>query len=410
MGGLVSSVGDLFGGASNNAGTTAQGAPIIQPVTQNQTNTAQSTAAQYLGNAGALANSLTPQALQGAQTQTALTQALQNEANGVGANPAQAALAQNTGQNVANQAALAAGQRGASGNVGLIQRQAGQLGAGVQQAAVGQAATLGAQQQLAAQQQLQTLAGNQIGQSQTATNAANSIAQQDQSTLLNSLQGYNTNQVQSIGSQNSANAGIAQTNANQSAAALGLLGSGVGSLLGSNVLGGGSSSLGSTLPAAASPSLGVNTSSLPAAGSAGAPTSYGFLAEGGMVGKDEAHISAQSMLAQALSNKKMPEHMKAMAQIYHPHLINKMCSGGVAMAKGAEVPGEPQYPGKNTVKQDKVPALLTPKEIVLPLTVTQAKNPGEAAKAFVEHIKGKDSDHDEFKKGLKEHIKGRKFK
>src|SRR4051812_48434649 len=50
----------------------------------------------------------------------------QGVANGTGPNPAQAMLNQSTGQNVANQAALMAGQRGAAGNVGLMARQVGQ--------------------------------------------------------------------------------------------------------------------------------------------------------------------------------------------------------------------------------------------------------------------------------------------
>ncbi len=82
----------------------------------------------------------------------------QNIANGTGPNPAQAALNQSTGQNVANQASLMAGQRGAGANVGLLARQAAQQGAATQQQAVGQAATMQANQQLAG---LQGLAGQQ---------------------------------------------------------------------------------------------------------------------------------------------------------------------------------------------------------------------------------------------------------
>ncbi len=71
-------------------------------------------------------------------------------AAGRGPNPAMAALNQQTGQNVANQAALAAGQRGGASNVGLLARQAAQTGAATQQQAVGQAATLQANQQIGA--------------------------------------------------------------------------------------------------------------------------------------------------------------------------------------------------------------------------------------------------------------------
>ncbi len=80
---------------------------------------------------------------------------LQDQAQGGGPNPALAQLALTTGHNVKNQAALLAGQRGVGANPGLAARQIGQLGADVQQQAVGQGAAMRAQQTIAAQQQLQ---------------------------------------------------------------------------------------------------------------------------------------------------------------------------------------------------------------------------------------------------------------
>ena len=389
MGGIVSGVSDLFGGATNNAGTVAQGANLIQPVTQQQVNQGTGTASNALGQALGYANQLQPGATQGLASQAALTQALQNEANGAGPNPAQAQLAQATGQNVNQQAALAAGQRGASQNVGLLAREVGQQGAGIQQAAAGQAATLGAQQQLAAQQQLQNLAGQQVGQAQQGIGVANQAAQQNQNALLGSLGQFNTNQVQNVASQNAANASIANNNANNSAGALGGLLNGAGGALAGNLFGGGGASAGAA--------TGVT------AGTQSLIDQFGGLALAAAKGGE---IPAQNILAQALSKKSFPDHMRAMAQIYHPKVMKMYCGG---MAEGAVVPGEPDHPGKNLESQDKVPAMLTPKEIVLPLTVTQAKNPGEAAKAFVENIKGKSSESD-FKQALRDHVKNRKSK
>lgn len=120
----------------------------------------------------------------------------QGIANGTGPNPAQAMLNQQTGQNVAQQAALMAGQRGASQNVGLIARQAGQQGANIQQQAVGQGASMQAQQSLAAlqglgqtQSALAGLGASQVGQAQSGIGAAqgaaaNITAQQQQSQAL----------------------------------------------------------------------------------------------------------------------------------------------------------------------------------------------------------------------------------
>ena len=65
---------------------------------------------------------------------------------------AQAQLAQATGANAAQQAAMMASQRGASANPALMARLAAQQGAQIQQGAAGQAATLMAQEQLARQQ------------------------------------------------------------------------------------------------------------------------------------------------------------------------------------------------------------------------------------------------------------------
>jgi len=115
---------------------------------------------------------------------------LQNIVSGQGPNPAQAMLAQATGQNVANQAALAAGQRGAGANAGLLARQAGMQGMNAQQQAAGQGATMQANQALGALGQAgglaNTLAQQQIGQTQQ--NTANQLAmmgQQNQAQMAN---------------------------------------------------------------------------------------------------------------------------------------------------------------------------------------------------------------------------------
>ncbi len=112
----------------------------------------------------------------------------QNIASGTGPNPAQAALNQSTGQNVANQAALMAGQRGASQNVGLLARQAAQQGAATQQQAVGQGATLQAQQQLAG---LAGLQGAQaaIGNTQQAIGGLGTTQANMQQAGINNMAG-----------------------------------------------------------------------------------------------------------------------------------------------------------------------------------------------------------------------------
>lgn len=117
--------------------------------------------------------------------QQGLVGQLQGVADGTGPNPAMAALNQQTSNNISQQAALMASQRGAGANAGLLARQAGMQGANIQQQAAGQAATLQAQQQLAGLgaigQQQQAIGNTQQAMGQTAANqVANQGAQQAQ--------------------------------------------------------------------------------------------------------------------------------------------------------------------------------------------------------------------------------------
>lgn len=113
-----------------------------------------------------------------------LAESLRQQMNGGGPNLANQQLQNTTGQNVSNQAALMAGQRGASANSGLMARQIAQNGAGIQQQAAGQASSNRLAQQLGAQQQLANVYGqqgqlgaglingnNQIGSNQAGQNA-----------------------------------------------------------------------------------------------------------------------------------------------------------------------------------------------------------------------------------------------
>ena len=363
--GLFDSIGNLFGGSPNGSGFQATG------LTPQQLNAAYATTGDAYNQQQNLANALAPQGQQGIQSQNALTQALTQQMQGAGPNPAQAALNQNTGQNVANQAALMAGQRGASNNVGLMARQAAQQGANTQQQSVGQGATLQAQQQLAAQNQLQNLANTQIGQQAGAVGNLNNYALGNQQQLV----GLQEN-------MNNANAGMAQTNANNTAKALGGLLGGVGAL---------GSSIGGM--------FGGGSPALAGGGAAGgaAPMMYAY--DGGQV----------------------PEHLNNMNVVYHNKHYEHKESPKLAQVpskdrfkKGGMVPGEPKV-NHNDPKNDVVDAKLTPKEIVLPLSVTESENPPEEAAKFVAAILAKNGskvDHKKeegkFKSALKEAIKSRK--
>lgn len=206
--------------------------------------------------------------------QQALASQFQGVANGTGPNPAQMQLNQATATNVANQAALMAGQRGAGANVGLIARQAAQQGAGIQQQAAGQAATLGAQQQIAGMQGLQAqqqalgqtaasqisnqagqqaqlaniaaqqvsaqqaqqnavanLATQQVGQQAAATTGVNQTVQSEQQNLLGGIAANQNAQVGNATGQSTANTAIQVQNSKAQQGILGGVFGGAGSFL-----------------------------------------------------------------------------------------------------------------------------------------------------------------------------------
>jgi hypothetical protein len=178
LAGLIGSSGGVGGtGFNTPSGTNAE-----------QINNAYNRNQSALDAQNAVAGVLAPQAGTAVANQNTLAGQYAAQAAGQGPNVAQTMLNQRTGQNVATQASLMSGQRGASANPALLARQAAQQGAATQQQGVGEAATMQAQQQIAAQQAQAQLAANQIAQTQGATSAATQAAQGEQGIL----QGANT--------------------------------------------------------------------------------------------------------------------------------------------------------------------------------------------------------------------------
>ncbi len=197
VGGLTGLLGGIFGGS----GPTPPN--ITDPVTGQMITDANGAVIANQATLNAFAQNM--QGVNGPQNQQAVLGQLQGVVNGTGPNPAQAQLAQATGQNVANTTAEMAGQRGASQNVGLIAREAAQQGAATQQNAVGQAATLQAQQSLGALGQEGAIAGQQVAEQQAALNAAAQNAQSNQAAVLGAQTAYNNQITSGQGSINSAN-------------------------------------------------------------------------------------------------------------------------------------------------------------------------------------------------------------
>lgn len=429
----MSSIGGLLGVAGGAGGTGFSGpqsASIVNPVTAGQLSTAYTGAQNGIDSQNQLLQALQQQ--NGLQNQSNVYNQLQGVANGTGPNPAQAMLAQQTGQNVANQAAMAAGQRGASGNVGLMARQAAQAGGNLQQQAVGQGATMQAQQSLNAIGQAGNLANQQAGQQIGQTNAYAGSQQQEQQALLNAQQGVNSANVSNQASINNANAGLA---GQQMAGQAGMIGGAFNALAGGSKLAhaeGGlitkmadGGSIPTTIQAAPSPnSFGPQSSFAKIIAAQNDP-----VATPQPIQQPIAPNQAMLQGTQALTSRLMapstpvagpqiaggpmdagtPQPNTMMAaeggavpalvspgeKYLSPEDVNEVTKGKDPIEAGKTIPGKPKVKGaKNSYANDTVPATLEEGGIVLPRSVTQSKNPHWAAHKFVSEIMAK-------KKGLK---------
>lgn len=225
--GLVSSLASgAIGGPGK--GETPQSTSIADPTTEANAREQYKNSQEALAQQNAFLQAT--QAQGGLQNQTNVYNQLQGVANGTGPNPAQAQLAQATGANVSNQAAMMAGQRGANANVGMIARQAAQQGAQTQQQSAGQAATMQAQQSLGALQNMGSMANTQAGQQAAATTANTNAALGEQSNVLNSIAAQNNAKVNMQSNINTANAGLTGQARGQQANLMGNLMGSIGSV------------------------------------------------------------------------------------------------------------------------------------------------------------------------------------
>jgi hypothetical protein len=427
------------GGGANGTGFAAptEGGATINPFNNQAPNQISDS---YIQNQDAiwqqqqLVNALNAQ--NGIQNQSNVYGQLQNIAAGQGPNPAQAQLAQATGANTANQAALMAGQRGSAQNVGLIARQAAQQGATNQQQSAGQAATLQAQQSLNALGQAGTLAGNQVSNQIGTTATLNQAQQNEQQQLLNALSSYNATNAGLQANINTTNAGLAGTAMQGQQAIVGGalqgIGSGLGMLAGAeggevpNYDDGGPVSGLNTAQNAPQSSFGKflknwSSGNNPDAGSSafsdmGSSTSGGqALNQGassamsgatkGIMGLFKSSPASPTTVAggpldvggpaavatmAAAKGGQVPALVSPGEKYLPPKEVKKVEKGANPMAVGKTIPGKPKVPGSvNSYTNDTVPAKLEEGGIVLPRSVTQSKDPAKAAHEFVAAIMSK---------------------
>lgn len=390
----MSFIGNLLN-PSQGAGFQAQGA------NQGQANQLYGQAQTGLTQQQQFLNAL--QAQNGIQNQSNVFNQLQNVASGQGPNPAQAILANATGQNTANQAALMAGQRGAGQNVGLIARQAAQQGATNQQNAAGQAAALQAQQSLGALNQLGGIAGQQVAQQANATTGYNQAVQSEQQNILNSLQG-----------QNSVNGQIANTNAGvQGGLFSGLLG-GAGSALGlahggtvPHFAAGGPTSFIGKMFSGYNNAMGQEQSpqfsGAQGAGSgiastlknifSGTPAQTAMPGTQGTVGVSQRQGAGTGIRNaggfDAGQGASAPSTSLVGNQVSVPTEVSAARGGKIHdFRTGGGVPGKAKVKG-DSLKNDIIPAKLSPGEVVIPRSVMQSRDPVRGASDFVAAIMAK---------------------
>jgi hypothetical protein len=390
-------VGDLLGmGSDRGSNFRAAGADVLKPVDLNELTGARDTTRGGLERQNTYINALLAQngiANQGNvfTQQQALANQLQGVANGTGPNPALQQFQNATAQNVANQAAMMAGQRGSGANAGLLARQIAQQGAGIQQQAVGQGALLQAQQQLAGMNALQqqqgmmgNLAGQQIGQQSAALNAYNQAAENNQSNLFNALGQYNNANVSMQSNMNTANAGLANTTAQGQQGLLGGVMNGAGAAVGS-LLGlarGGQVPRGYAvgdlvMPMAPAPHFDYSASTdepanMPA-------SSFGKFWKG-MNAAPASDAADQPLFNLAGNNN--PGALALQSG------LGSGLSKAFGMNQGSMVPGKAETMGDN-LKNDKVPAMLSPGEIVVPRSVVNSQDPVRSSAQFVAAVLAK---------------------
>ncbi len=352
------------------------------------------------------------QGQRGIQNQSQVYGQLQNVAAGQGPNPARALLNQATGQNVATQAALMAGQRGSSANAGLIARQAAQQGAALQQGAVGQGAALQAQQSLGALGQAGQLATQQAGQQIGATGEATKAAEQEQALQNQALAQFNASQVQNQGNITAAQAGLQNTAMQgQQGLTSGIL-SGVGTGLMALLADGGD-------PADAASEAGMPPMQDPSVGGMAAPTTLQDMPVEGL--PTEASINAAT--PQSIAGKFFKGVISGTTNYLNTHPLGtkpsfsagapapvaaapqgylqgylpgtapllKALGGetsvGSKLKQGGHVPGKPKVSGPvNSYENDTVSAKLSPGEIVIPRSVTKSSDPVGGAARFVQAV------------------------
>jgi hypothetical protein len=283
--------------------------------------------------------------------QQQLAQQMQATAAGQGPNPAQQQYMQNMQNNVAGAQGLIASQRGL--NPALAARMGANAATSSNNQAAAQSGIMQAQQQLAAQQNLGSLYGNMqqgnIGQQQLYTGANQGAMQ--------------------------TNAAVANANQQASQGLLGGIGGSIGSILGLSHADGGMIDKYADGGTVASSYLNQGFGPLGAMGANPAmQKGLGSLLSGGISKLQSLGGSGATQMAGGPGDAGGLD-MSAAALAAHGGRIHNFKPGG-------KVPGKASVPG-DSLKNDTVPAIVSPGEIVIPRSVAQSKDAPQQAAKFV---------------------------
>jgi hypothetical protein len=295
----------------------------------------------------------------------------QDIAAGKGPNPAQTMLNQSTGQNVSNQAALMAGQRGAGANIGLMARQAAQSGANIQQQAAGQAATMQANQSLNALGQAgnmaNTMAANRVGQ----VNSNLQGSQNQQNILQGANSAFNQTQGQLANTQLQGQQALIGGMMNSASSMMGAKGGEVQKFDDGGVVDPMAPPVTQTNPAFSPQSM-FAQNLMPV--NEPAPMQYA-----------QSNPGADELSGK---NKKGGGGGGGMGKMAMLALAAEGGDVGSELKKGGHVPGKAAVKG-NSYENDTVKALLSPGEVVIPKSVMESKDPVRGAAEFVRSVMAK---------------------
>lgn len=381
LGSYIGAVGGLLG---LNGGAGGTGFNTTSGTNAGQINTAYNQNQTALQGQNGLLSALQGQNGLGNQTQN--YGQLQGIINGQGPNPAQAMLNQATGANVANQASLMAGQRGAGANVGLMARQAAQQGAGLQQQAAGQGATMQANQSLGALQQAGAMANQMAGQQIGQTNQNVASNQNEQ----NILQGANTanNQVQGqlANTTMQGQQGLIGGAMNGAGALMGIAGGGMVPKLADGGSVGPQSMFGQAL-------LPVNMG--PGAGFGGVPNAGAQSMANSMKSKPKApsdplagatdvtNSMGPDMSMMAAKGGQVPVMLSPGERKLSPQEAQAVAKGKAnPMKVGGQIPGKAKVAGDDYAN-DTVKDSVKPGSVIIPRSVMNSKDPARGAAEFV---------------------------